>query len=191
MTSVRTARIAREEVIKSEMEFEGMNYKEISRYIAIMEKLTSGVETVRRVLPRRSKEGAKPTDIGMRNKEINSKHVNTEIEWTFPPFEPTNYEKREMRGIMCEIGVRTLWENFSYRFGKKIYHQKSGGPIGARITMACSRLVMQQWGESYTKILLKSNIKLRLFGNYVDDIRQGTNMIHKGFKYIKLGDFRL
>ena len=54
--------------------------------------------------------------------------------------------------------------------------------------MACSRLVMQHWGESYTTILLKSNIKLRLFGNYVDDIRQGTNMIPKGFKYIKLGD---
>ena len=90
--------------------------------------------------------------------------------------------------ILCEIGVRILWEKFSYRFGQKIYHQQSGGPIGARITMACSRLVMQQWGESYTKILLRSNIRLRLFGNYVDDIRQGTNHIPRGFKFIKLGD---
>ena len=89
---------------------------------------------------------------------------------------------------MCEIGVRILWDNFSYRFCKKIYHQKSEGPIGARITMACSRLVMQQWGESYTNILLRSNIKLRLFGNYVDDIRQGTNIIPKGCRYVKLGD---
>jgi hypothetical protein len=54
--------------------------------------------------------------------------------------------------------------------------------------MACSRLVMQQWGESYTKILLRSNIRLRLFGNYVDDIRQGTIHIPRGFKFIKLGD---
>ena len=188
MTSVRTARIARDEVTKSPIECDGMNYKEMSRYICIMEKMTSGVEKVRRVLPRRSKDGAKPTDIGIRNREINSKHVDTEIEWTFPAVEPTNLEKREMRGIMCEIGVRVLWENFSYRFGRKIYHQQSGGPIGARITMACSRLVMQQWGESYTKILLKSNIRLRLFGNYVDDIRQGTNLIPKGYKFIKLGD---
>ena len=154
MTSIRTARIARDEVTKSLLEFEGMNYKEMSRYIAIMEKLTSGVEKVRRVLPMRSKEGAKPTDIGIRNKEINSKYVDTEIEWTFPDVEPTNPEKKEMRGIMCEIGVRILWEKFSYRFGQEIYHQQSGGPIGARITMACSRLLMQQWGESYTNITL-------------------------------------
>ena len=117
----------------------------MSWYIAIMEKMTSGVEKVRRVLPRRSKEEAKPTDIGIRNREINSKYVDTEIEWTFPAVEPTNLEKKEMRGIMCEIGVRILWEKFSYRFGQKIYHQQSGGPIGARITMACSGLVMQQW----------------------------------------------
>ena len=52
---------------------------EMSRYICIMEKMTSGVEKVRRVLPRRSKDGAKPKDIGIRNREINSKHVDTEI----------------------------------------------------------------------------------------------------------------
>ena len=101
-----------------------------------MEHMTSGVEKVRRVLPRRSKDGAKASDITIRNKEINSKYTNTEIEWTFPPFKPTNEEKKEMNGIICEIGVRILWEKFSYRFGKKIYLQKSGGPIGARITMA-------------------------------------------------------
>ena len=138
MTSTRTARIARDEVVtKSPAEFEGMNYTEMSRYIAIMEHMTSGVEAVRRVLPRRSKEGAKPSDISIRNKEINSKHTNTEIEWTFPAVTPTNIEKREMRGIMCEIGVRILWDNFTYRFGRKIYHPLSGGPIGARVTMAC------------------------------------------------------
>ena len=121
-----------------------------------MEHLTSGVEKVRRVLPRRSKEGAKASDLSIRNKELNNKQTNTEIEWTFPPFKPTNEEKREMNGIICEIGVRVLWKNFSYRFGNKIYRQQSGSPIGARITMACSRLVMQQWGEAYTTILIRS-----------------------------------
>ena len=46
------------------------------------------------MLPRRSKEEAKPTDIGIRNREINSKYVDTEIEWTFPAVEPTNLEKK-------------------------------------------------------------------------------------------------
>ena len=175
MTSVRTAKITRNEVTRSPIALEGMNYLEISRYIAIMEHMTSGVEKVRRVLPRRSKDGAKASDISIRNKEINSKYTNTEIELIIPPFQPTNEEKKEMHGITCEIVVRIKWEKFTYRFGKKIYLQKSGGPIGARITMACSRLVMQQWGEAYTSVLLRSNIRLRMFGNYVDDIPQGTN----------------
>ena len=70
--------------------------------------MTSGVEKVRRVLPTRSKDGAKASDISIRNKEITSKYTNTEIEWTFPPVEPTNAEKREMNGIMCEISVQIL-----------------------------------------------------------------------------------
>ena len=36
--------------------------------------------------------------------------------------------------------------------------------------------------------MLRSNIKLRLFGKYVDDIRQGTNFIPKGCRFVKLGD---
>ena len=96
MTSIRTARITRDEVVKSPVEFEGMNYLEISRYIAVMEHMTSGVEKTRRILPRRSKEGTKPSDICIRNKEIISKRVNTEIEWTVPALTPTNVEKREM-----------------------------------------------------------------------------------------------
>ena len=38
-----------------------------------------GVEEVRRLLPRRSKEGTLATDIGMKNKEINGREVDTEI----------------------------------------------------------------------------------------------------------------
>ena len=50
-------------------------------------------------------------------------------------------------GIMVEIGIRALFTNFCYTFGGKIFLQQAGGPIGARITMACSRLRMQDWGE--------------------------------------------
>ena len=68
MTSFRTSRIVIDEVTKSPIECDGMNYMEMSRHICIMEKMTSGVKKVRRVLPRRSKDGAKPTDIGIRNR---------------------------------------------------------------------------------------------------------------------------
>ena len=81
-------------------------------------------------------------------------------------------EKRDLFGIMVEIGIRVLWSHFCYTFGGKIYHQQEGGPIGARITMAASRLRMQDWAEKYTMVLVKSSIRLYLKPtNYVDDVR--------------------
>ena len=50
--------------------------------------------------------------------------------------------------------------------------------------MAASRLVMFQWGKEYTMILIRSNLDLRLFGIYVDDVRQGTGMIPKGYRFV-------
>ena len=49
--------------------------------------------------------------------------------------------------------------------------QDGGGPIGARLTMAIARLVMQEWKENYDHILKKSNIEELLSGIYVDDGR--------------------
>ena len=111
--------------------------------------------------------------------------TDTEIEWTFPTCTPTNQERRELFGIACEIAVRVLWENFCYSWNKETYLQQSGGPIGARVTMAASRLVMYQWGKEYTLILLRSNLDLRLFGIYVDDVRQGTGLIPRGYKFVQ------
>ena len=183
MTSQRTGKIVRDQATASPIQFEGLNYREMARYAAVCEHLTSGVDEVRRLLPRRSKEGAKATGITMKNKEINGKDSDTEIEWTFPACTPTEKEKQILVGIMLEIGTRVLWENFCYSFAGKIYLQKSGGPIGARVTMAASRLVMYQWGATYTQILIRSNLNLRLFGVYVDDVRQGTNLIPRGYKF--------
>ena len=184
MTNLRTGKIARELVTESKVTFENLNCREMARYAAVCEKLTSGVEEVRRLLPRRSKEGAKPESITMKNKEIQGLEPDTEIEWTFPPYTPTEQEKRSLFGICCEVGVRVLWENFCYSWNKEIYLQKSGGPIGARVTMAASRLVMFQWGREYTMILVRSNLDLRLFGIYVDDVRQGTGLIPRGYRFV-------
>ena len=53
-----------------------------------------------------------------------------------------------------EIAMRVVFENFTYNFGGKTYLQRSGGPIGNRLTMACSRVMMQEWGETYLEILV-------------------------------------
>ena len=54
-----------------------------------------------------------------------------------------------MVGMIAEIGVRVLWENYCYDFGGKTFKQKEGGPIGQRPTMAASRIIMTDFFVKY------------------------------------------
>ena len=78
-----------------------------------------------------------------------------------------------------------MFEKFTFNFGGKNYIQSKGGPIGARITMACARLVMQDWGEELTVTLLRADLKLTLFKTYVDDGRLAGTMMRLGMRYCK------
>ena len=109
---------------------------------------------------------------------------HTEISWTFPTCKPTSQEKRDLFGIMVEIGNRVLFTNFCYTFRGKIFLQQVGGPIGARITMAASRLRMHVWGEKYGQILFRSSIHMYITPtNYVDNVRQATDEIERGKRF--------
>ena len=119
----------------------------------------------------------------MKNDEVNSKTGEGDNSWVFPTRKPTEEQKRDLVSRMAEIGVRAVWENFTYTFGGKTYLQKSGGPIGARITMATARIIMQAWGNKYREILNKCGLENWLSGSYVDDARQGTQAVKKGNRY--------
>ena len=53
--------------------------------------------------------------------------------------------------LSMEIAVNFFFSNFTYTFRGDIFVQLFGGPIGARITMAVDKLVMQEWKEQYNK----------------------------------------
>ena len=90
---------------------------------------------------------------------------------------PPSHRRRMTCCIMVEKGTRVLWTNFCYIFGNKIYHQKEGGPIGARITVAA---------RSSITMAVRSSIRLYMKPtNYVDDVRQGSDQIKKGIRYEK------
>ena len=86
---------------------------------------------------------------------------------------------------MLEIAIKFFFDNFVYTFGGEKYLQQSGGPIGARLTMAIARLVMQDWWDTFSQILSNSKIKERLRAIYVDDGRMIVEKLKKGFKYDK------
>ena len=73
--------------------------------------------------------------------------------------------------------------------GKK-YIQCGVGPIGARITMAVARVVMQQWKDEFDEILNSSDIKELMSGLYVDDGRNFIKLLRfaksdRKFKFSK------
>ena len=70
-----------------------------------------------------------------------------------------------------------------YDFGGKTRLQKRGGPIGARLTMACSRIVMLSWGKQYLEILREAKLQVSLMKIYVDDVRQVTTPLRMGSRF--------
>jgi hypothetical protein len=120
----------------------------------------------------------------MENVHINSKTKDGILkQWVFPEVTSTAWEKRELLARMAEIGVRAIWRHFVYTFGGKLYLQKSGGPIGARVTMAVARLIMNNFGRKYRLILVDGGLRNFLSSVYVDDSRQKTNNLAKGMRY--------
>ena len=81
--------------------------------------------------------------------------------------------------------MRILFTHFCYSFGGKNYIQQQGFPIGARVTMAAARIVMQDWSEKYHQILLNIGLQPWLFTGYVDDGRQTTNNLKPGTRFVE------
>ena len=181
--SKNTGRIVRVKVEKSELTFEGFDYKHGGRYIVMNKKYTGDLKPLWNVLPWRRK--VKGTAPGMTGKSVNSPDDDPEFEWVYPRAQPTALQLRQIISRCCEIGVRVLFENFTYKFGKTWYLQASGGPIGARVTMVAARLVMSDWGEKYRQILIASFIPPDLLGGYVDDGRQESGVLEIGMTFSK------
>ena len=142
---------------------------------------TGDYDDLRSLFPWRRKVGGRKP--GMRNKEITGKKKGTEITWVFPRREATEKQLGKLIARTVEIGLRTVWENFVYSFGGKFYLQAQGGPIGARITMAASRIVMFDWAVQYRSMLEDICLWSPLLIGYVDDVRQFTSPAEPGTRF--------
>ena len=175
--SLTTGRIIRKRVEGSSLRFPGFNYKQGARYIVMNKHLTGNLAPLRNILPRRRKtQGRTP---GMTGKAVNDRQEDDdgEWQWIYPARDPTDLQKRMIIARCCEVGVRMVFENFTYKFGGVVYKQSEGGPIGARLTMSAARIVMMDWAEEYNNILSNGDDEPELLEVYVDDGRQAGHKI--------------
>ena len=111
--------------------------------------------------------------------------IESRFEWpNTTQFIPT-LVKQKLMGLATELAVVFFFKNFCYTFGGKKYIQIDGGPIGARLTMAVARIVMQDWKEKFNQILINSKIVEILSGLYVDDGRTVQRKLEYGERYCR------
>ena len=176
MSAKKTGEILRMRMMKSSLNVKGFDWRRGLVYIVINKHLTNNLGKLWKILPYRKKVGG--TVPGMMSQAMQGKK-DLEEQWVFKCREVDKDQLMEIVGRCLEIAMRTVFENFSYRFGGKTFLQKEGGPIGNRLTMACSRVVMTDWGEKYLRILDKAAIVTTLLKIYVDDAdrsAQGSRM---------------
>ena len=180
ITADNTRKIIREQIIRSEIKLEGFDTEKARAYIVINKDEITDIEDLENILPiRKSNHGTSPTMASITSK------WNPTDQWVFPPKIPTQEQERKIAAVVAEIALKALFNNFTYKFGGKNYHQQSGGPIGVRATMAASNLVMEDWAVKYENILVASGIVVKLMAGYVDDGRQVTSVLRKGMRYTK------
>ena len=150
-------------------------------YIVMNKHLTGNLGPLWKILPYRRKTGG--TQPGMTSQGMMGKQEDLEKQWVFKTKDVTEEQKLEIIGRVVEIAIRIVFENFCYEFGGRTFLQLFGGPIGARLTMACARVVMTEWGIRYKEILDLAGITTTLLKIYVDDVRQVSTLIRKGLRY--------
>ena len=181
MQSRNTGKIIRQYVLQSPLKIDGFDWREGARYIVINKEYTGDLKCIWNVLPwRRETNGTAP---GMKAKELNSKKGNVEKQWQFPRATPTPTQIREIQARCAEIGTRFLFQNFTYKFNKETYQQTSGGPIGARVTMAAARIVMNDWGAKWKEILRATSVITAMLDGYVDDVRHESTSLRMGTRW--------
>ena len=132
---------------------------------------------------RRHTKGPRP---GVSGGEAGSgKSDHNDCQWIFPIKEPSQQDKRKLLGLALEIGVKAAFNLHCYQFGGNMYKQSFGGPIGMRLTMSVSRIVMADWSLKAQKVFRDAGIKVYLATSYVDDVKIVIQRLPAGWYFDK------
>ena len=182
LDAVEVAQIIFNAMMKTEIQFKGVNYLEACKMIA----LTSSEQECRlgrlkRVLPiRRHVNGTRP---GISGEDPMGPDVGSQDQWKFPNLKRSPLTKLEKTMIVAEVtkkSVLAIFKTHTYRFANKFFLQRKGGPIGLRSTCCIARLVMLWWDEEFLEVLKKNNLTIIRGARYMDDVRVWLKAIRLG-----------
>ena len=179
LSASNTAKAVKTQILKSNIKWRNIDGKWLTLYLKLNEEKLEykELEGIKCFLPKR---------LGTRGKapSFSSDKIEEKYVWPQSVEYLTDQMKSKMLALAMEQAVIFFFTHFTYTFGGKIYLQQGGGPIGARLTMAVARLVMQEWKEAYDIILENSNIEESLSGLYVDDGRGVLRLLELGERFV-------
>ena len=165
-------RIVAQEILKSKVKFENINYHLAAVYLAVtLDKARQEKEGIAHLLPSRkakTKKGRRPTihtrELGgpkgrkeVFEEESNKIGKNRDKEVAVEDDDPeeskyfrfhrkySEGEKRLLLSKVVQIALETTFSNHIYQCQNVLYCQVKGGGIGARITGVVARVVMDLW----------------------------------------------
>ena len=197
-----SAKVIKKMIINSGLEFEGIDYDAISKYLAEhMTKEEIEEESFEEIIHRKNENVKKSKKSKKKNTKIletndvtlvdddgaPTAHKMDEIEnqETFlkPIRNPTNLEKRNMLAKSVEIMIIATLENHIYKFGNEIRRQNEGGPIGLALTGEIADCYMINWDKRFLEILKSLNINPALYERFKDDITILIKSLEAGLKF--------
>jgi hypothetical protein len=70
--------------------------------------------------------------------------------------EYTADQRRTILSKVIEVAVRTILRHHIHQFGRKFFGQRTGGPMGLKLTVIVARISMDRWAG-------KTNMKTNIF----------------------------
>ena len=173
-------------VMGSGIKFEGVDYKEGTRYLALnWTELRCRTSRLRRVLPwRRYAKGTRP---GVTGQGPLGPDSGDEDQWVWPKVSLTDMDRLEIVAEIVRLSVETLFTTHIYSFAGKYFKQKDGGPIGLRSTCAAARIVMSRWDSKWRARLTENNIMTEEDARYMDDGRSVMYPLRPGWRWVDGG----
>ena len=156
---IRTGEAIREETMKSEIKWEGIDWHEALKYLRInltpYQARTLGIE---HLLPERKfSRGPKP---GITSDNALSGDRKYEDKWVQRVGVKSldDKTKAKIMGCCLEVAIKIVFTKHCYKFGDHHYLQEGGGPTGLSSTGSSADVRVTVWATEVLKILTDSGI---------------------------------
>jgi hypothetical protein len=183
LKAIPVSKMAAKAVLESSVEFAGVDYQMVGIYLALNyprhELVKLGLSDF---IPIRVVKPGGRSKITISSVECRAPKLAKE-KWIFSPKSPSWSERKVMLSKAVEVGVRECFRNHLYTFNGQVYRQTEGGPIGLRLSMAISRLVMAMWDKMLMETGSNTGWLIHLLKRYVDDCTAVLETLRLGVRW--------